>query len=122
MRRFMVDAYIMADATGLVGSFESTAPRVVHALATGVYGCLKPFITVSDNWYWSPWFMGADVFSQPLIDLPRYKKANCPDGPNGCLPFFDMHGSDNIIRTSEKAKRRLHRLLNPKSHGMLVEE
>jgi len=63
LNRFMVDAYIMADATGLVVSFESNVPRLVYSIATGVYGCLKPFISISQNWCWRTWLSGAQEFS-----------------------------------------------------------
>ena len=46
----MVDVYVLADATALVVDFASNVPRVVFALAAGLYGCVKPFVSTSYNW------------------------------------------------------------------------
>jgi len=57
--KFMVDAYLMADATLMIGAFESTVLRLVYAMAYGIYGCAKPYISLSWSWCWRTWLSGA---------------------------------------------------------------
>ena len=91
LSRYMVDAYIMADAVGFVGSFESTAPRVIHALATGVYGCLKPFISLTHNWYWTNWFAGAEKFNLWFKNLPKVREETA---------LVNLYGRRSVIRVA----------------------
>ena len=40
----------------------------MYSIALGVYGCIKPFISISQNWCWRTWLSGAQDYS-PLREL-----------------------------------------------------
>ena len=98
LNRFMVDTYIMADATGLIGSFESSVPRLIHSIATSVYGCIKPFKSITHNWFFSPYFLGALEFTPFYEDVKASKIVDGKDFEEVFTLVSGDRGDSGLIR------------------------